>query len=293
METATPSPGAAVAVPPLETVDGASLLSSMPAVNERAVATVAPDAAAKPAAVPAATGPEIRDINGTLFRPGSHRVKPDGSPFLGSKGQFMPRGGRRAGGVKAPAAEAPKPAAPVATGSTVPERILKPAPAAQPTAAAPEAARTVPVEVMPPVDPEMAEISADTGLRAAYHILDTLFAANGEWQPEPEAEHVSLKKTLIAWRTGKKPLPAWLSFTLAAVAYVLKRFRKPTTAKRLVTVFPDLGPVLGVEPPTPKQPAAKDAKPQPAAEEPKQPQPPAVRVPLDQRRAAAADMGGY
>lgn len=279
--TAATAPAAA-AVPAIQTVSADALLSglALPEVNARAVAASAP-AATAPAASAAPAGPEIRDALGKVFRPGFHRVTADGSPFRGARGQFMPRGGRRPGSVSAPGAPNPAPTTPEA-GSSVPARLLG-APAAPPppgpAGPAPEAPKpaAIPLEICPP---EALDAAAETALRSAYHIADTVCDADGEWQPSPESEHESLKKCLIAWfeARGGKPWPAWVSFTLSAVTYVLKRLRKPKTAARLAS----LG--LGAQPPAePAKPAAA-GQPAPAPEPRREPAKPA---PL------SADLGAY
>jgi hypothetical protein len=254
-------------LPPLETVSGRDLLSPLPEVNERAVAAASASAPASPAPAVAA-GEPIKDTSGVVFRPGFHRVKADGSPFTGKRGQFMPRGGRKKGLAGEQGKLPFKAEAPAQTGSTVPEKF----PGCEPTKAPDPAAPAVPAT--PVITPEVmaaSDAAVESSLRTFYFVADSTFGGKGEWQPDDKEEHEGLKAAAIAWmRAGNiKPPPAWVTFLFSVFAYGFSRMGRANTARRLVGWFPWLGSILGVEP-TEKKPEAKsetapapEPKPQP------------------------------
>lgn len=191
---------------------------------------------------PAPVDPALVDDNGTVFRPGCHRANPDGSPFRGRYGQFMPKGGRRKAGGAPESSPAPSPAPvdlPKADFSDVEKILAEGIPAA-------DAPVNAPVEV---VDPISLEASWDATLRGFYGVADGICRGRGEWQPEDKAEHVGLRETWVACARayGWKPLPPILAAVGGSLAFVWKRLTSPNTSRTLVKWFPGLAPWLGVE----------------------------------------------
>lgn len=214
------------------------------------------------------------DGRGKAFDPKVHRTNPDGSPFVGKHGRFMPRGGRKPKPrAPLPTVEPSKPAQPAEPARPEPSKPSAPLPApdfsdvrrivgnggAQPSAPGAEFAA---VEVVESIS---HETSAEGYLRSGYVVADAILSGRGEWQPEAQSEHDGLKASLVSLLKAldAKPHPV-LAFCLAALAYVLKRARQPRTAATLVRWFPDLAPVLGVEV-TAKPAAQPAARPQTAA----------------------------
>ncbi len=279
MNTAAASPAPAVpapapaapasTLPPLETVGAADLRPELPTVNERAVA------AASGAAAPAAPAASVPKPTGTArtFDPKIYRTNPDGSPFLGRNGQWMPRGGRR------PKSAAPAASSPAATGSTVPANLPKPfAPAPAPAAGtgnpappvAPGAAPAAPA----PLDRASAELAAEAWLRGGYSAADVLLGAKGEFQPDDAAEHDAMRAAYVAHLMASKaapPSPFW-AWVMACTAYVAKRAFRPNTARTLAGLFPGLAGFLGVEI-APEKPAGDGKTSAPAANPAKTPPP--------------------
>lgn len=231
------------------------------------------------AAAPAPTAPGAAVPPG--FDPAKHKTNPDGTPFLNRMGRLMPIGGRKPKAVTpAPVSAPPTAELPFVADSTAPERppeAATPKPEAAPLPppdfsdvakivkeAAPvdSAAKATPLEVVEGIS---HEASAEGVLRASYTVADAILSGHGEWHPEDQAEHNGLKASLVAWTKsrGGKPLPPFWSFVFACIAFVGKRLRAPKTAKRLVKMWPDLAPLLGVEPEKPVTPEPKKPAPAP------------------------------
>lgn len=219
-------------------------------------------------ASPAAADAAQIDKGGKAFRPGFHRANPDGSPFRGKHGQFMPRGGRKP---KTALAVSKPSTAPVATPESKPAAVAEPAAAAVPEVKPDfsDVARIVGSGpgAVPSGETESArvevvggvthEASVETCLRGAYSLADAVLGGRGEWQPDDQPEHAALKDVTVAWMkaNGWPPLPPFLGVVFGFFGYVWKRVQRPKTAARIVSVFPGMADVLGVELPKPVEPA--------------------------------------
>ncbi len=243
---ATPAPAAAL--PPLETVDGASLVATLPAVSERAVAALeqstppaAPVGASTPT-TPAARVAVRSPRTKAVFDPAIHRANPDGTPFRNARGALMPKAGPRgprkpsnAAASPAPAASTPTPPTPAVTGSTVPSTFPGDKPATPPAAA------PAPEIITEPAALEIVDATAEAYLRGGYMVADKLVGGGkGEWQPDDAAEHEAFKAATVAWLRTRKSAPpspfgAWLA---ALAAFVLSRVERVNTSKRLRRWFP-------------------------------------------------------
>jgi len=242
------------ALPPLELVKGADLLSTLPEVNEAAVAAISNTAApvTSPASPqPGASQPAITDKGGRAFDAKIFRTKPDGSPFVNGNGYFMPRGGRKPSAATTP----------TATGSSVPADLPGLGGPAVPTPAPAGTAAVAAKETAPAVTPAQHATQADAVIRGAC-ALGNLVSKSDEWKADPE-EHNALRDSYVAWaqtRPGSM-LPPLALFLVNAFVFVLSRIFKPKTSDRLCRWFPKLRGVLTDE----KPPAKTD----PAKEEPK------------------------
>lgn len=229
-----PAPAAGAVLPPLETVTGADLASTLPPVNPRAVAAAGGVAPKPSAPAPAAPAEIVRDTKGTVFNPQVHRIdKATGKPWTHPKtGRFMPRGGRKPG----LAGEQMKlPVAPKETGSTIPVEIM---PDSAPPLSSPspgDSGGSMATEPPPaPVSLEELEVGADNILKGVYFAGDKLLASKGEFPADAE-EHGHLKGAMVGYfkASGKRPLSPFWAFVLTALVFLASRLQKPRIAKRL------------------------------------------------------------
>ena len=191
-------------------------------------AAAAPTPAAAPAATtaeapaPAVTGvpgktPDI-DSLGRPFDPAKFSPKKD------SKGRWVNKNAGR------------KPSTPAAASSSGKSYVAPDATAAvnatgQPLPDGSGTAATAPGAV----SADRFDLAAEMYSRAGYSILDGVFAGNGEWLPESDAEHVALRGALATYLRHKNTddLPPGLALSLALATYGARRFSKPNTLTRL------------------------------------------------------------
>lgn len=77
--------------------------------------------------------------------------------------------------------------------------------------------------------------AAEVYCRAFYSVMDGVFSANGEWQPENQGEHDTLRGSLSAYLRVKQmeDLPPGWALAFAAFTYSAKRATKPNTLTKL------------------------------------------------------------
>lgn len=182
-------------------------------------ATAGSTSAAAPAPEPAPAGvpgaaPELDSI---------------GRPFDSAK--FAPRKDSKGRWINKNAGR--KPASPTAAGASGKSYVAPDAPPGH-TAADP-AATAAPGAIPGQPTADRFDLAAEMYTRAGYSVLDGVFAGNGEWLPESDAEHVALRGALATYLRHKQTddLPPGLALSLALATYGARRFSKPNTLTRL------------------------------------------------------------
>ena len=183
--------------------------------DENTATAAAPDPGAAAGAPSPAPAP-LRDKFGTDFRRGFHRENPDGSPFLGTRGQYMPRGGRKPKNLVPPRSEPPPP---------------------------PEAApRFDDIEnaIRGPVDGPLAPLSSDEYTQAAAGVVAGLstaaiLAMGAHVAPTTEQTLAMVRAYADSFRAyGYKPqMPPWLPPTIATATWIGPHFANPKSQEKL------------------------------------------------------------
>lgn len=131
-----------------------------------------------------------------------------------------------------------KPSSPAAATNTGRSYVAPDAPPTIPGAAAgqlpPDASGTA-AAAPGPGAADRFDLAAEMYSRAGYSILDGVFAGNGEWLPESDAEHVALRGAMATYLRHKQTddLPPGLALSLALATYGARRFSKPNTLTRI------------------------------------------------------------
>jgi hypothetical protein len=134
----------------------------------------------------------------------------------------------------------------------------------------PQPSAPPPAPEMPPAD--KYELAAELYCRTGYSLADGIFAGNGEWLPESEAEHLAIKQSVAAYLRHKQSedLPPGWALALALAGYGAGRIAKPNTQKRIAALTGWIASKLARKQPEPTQiPTATPipVAPQPIAEE--------------------------
>jgi hypothetical protein len=180
-----------------------------------APAPAAPPAPPAPPAEPAGVPGAAQDIDslGRPFDPAKFHHKTD------SRGRWVnANSGRKPKSAQAATASGRSYVAPDA-----------PAAGQHPTnGSVPEAGRAVPQS-------DRFDLAAEMYARAGYSVLDGIFAGNGEWLPDNDAEHIALRGALATYLRHKQTddLPPGLALSLALATYGAKRVSKPNTLSRI------------------------------------------------------------
>lgn len=247
-ETATNAPAS---TPGVETVTAADLNAAvtMPEPNERAIAAIkADETETATGETPAPSQPSAPTISrptetasgvdnaGDEFNPEIH------FPRKTRHGYWAKKGGRPSNETRATGGDKPKPAAPRSVIGGLD------------TGTAPAAIG------------DRFDMAAELYTRAGYSVLDGVFAANGEWLPESDGEHIALRGAVATYlrHKGTDDLPPGLAVSLALATYGAKRISKPNTATRVRLYFSwlrakwdswrtgrkiDALPAVGIQPP--------------------------------------------
>jgi hypothetical protein len=222
--------------------------------------TTQPPASVQPVSETAPAVEPVRDRLGRAFDAKRFRTKPDGSPFLNAKGDFMPRGGRK-GGSTAPNAEttAKEPPPISAANPTGPAwSEADRAAAAKPVSPEPDAegkAKTVETEIV-----GSADDSAEVACRAVYTAIGFATNAPEEATPTP-AEHKNMQAMVAAYFRSRGWLFAGgVAVCIALLAYLLRTANKPKTREAVRGWFSRSKPT-----PAPERTAPSTAAPVPPA----------------------------
>jgi hypothetical protein len=207
-DTASPISPGALAAP---------LLDSWPEATPGAT----PAAPAAPAPAPSQ---DLRDSLKRPWNPALYKADAQGKPRKDSAGRWIAQNIGRAPGSKraAPASQPAQAAAPAPAPGVVQDNAQAAAwPAEEPKPAA-------------PAGPDRYDLAADVYCRAFYSMADGAFQGRGEWAPDDEAEHVSLRTAAAAWMRarGVEEPPPGVALALAVAAYGAKRIQRPNTATR-------------------------------------------------------------
>lgn len=191
----------------------------------------------------------LKDKFGRLFKPGFHRLKPDGSPFIGRFGQFMPRGGRKKKNktmIVEPTATTPHEITGEPTPSKPPVEISAevPSPASAPNfddvkkaleshgdgggtdaAATPEGFQE-----------ELLAVADNPTAETIIGLIQTalIFIGEEEGMLSPVEKTMirrPLERVMKKYNLGKNILPAEMDLVLAVLGVVAVRMQKPKTAK--------------------------------------------------------------
>jgi hypothetical protein len=205
------------------------ILGDMPKVTASTSSTPAPAVETpKPIAHVPALNTVEKDASGVPFNPDLHK------PHKNRKGLWTKKGVGR-GAVKAPVTQVTKPQAPAPT--AVPVTPVTPSfiPPEVEAAANQQAQGVTPTAtnaqgaVM-----DIYEAAAELYLRTGYSTMGALVGP-GEWDPDSEDEHRSIKVPLTEYlrQKGTVDLTPGQMLAFAITAYSLKRVQKPTTKERL------------------------------------------------------------
>lgn len=255
-----------------ENLSPAAVTADLLAVAPKATGgpeTAQPPAPVQPVAETAPAGEPIRDRLGRDFDAKRFRTGKDGKPFLNARGEFMPRGGKKAGSTasnaKVTASEPPPISGPVPTGSawSEAEKAAASQPLPPPAGEGEPAGKTVEPEVV-----GSADDSAEVACRAIYTTLGFLTDAPEEATPTP-AEHKNMQSMTAAYfRSRGWIFAGGVAVCIALLAYLLRLANKPKTREKVRGWFGRERPVTDQgEPP----PAAS-----PRTSPPSPPAPPAT-----------------
>jgi hypothetical protein len=217
-----------------ETLSPAAVTADLLAAAPKATGTV-PEIAQPPASVQPVTatapGSEApRDSLGRAFDPKRFRTNPDGSPFLGAKGQYMPRGGRKGGSTAQNAkttAQEPPPVNPSGPAWSDADRTA----AAKPPT--PEGESDPKVKTVEPEVVGSADDSAEVACRAVYTTIGFFTDAPEEAMPTP-AEHKNLQSMTAAYfRSRGWIFAGGVAVCIALLAYLLRTANRPKTRAKV------------------------------------------------------------
>jgi hypothetical protein len=202
----------------------ADLLAAAPTAT--GAATPGATAPAQPTEETALAPEAVRDRLGRVFDAKRFRANPDGTPFKNTKGDFMPRGGRKVGSTAQNpkiTAQEPPPAAPAGDAWSEKDRAAAAAPVTPEGQSEPKA-KTIEPEVV-----GSADDTAEVACRAVYTTLGFLTDAPEEATPTP-AEHKNMQTMAAAYfRSRGWIFVGGVALCIALLAYLLRTASKPKT----------------------------------------------------------------
>ena len=246
----------------------AELLAAAPKATgaPEPVSAAQPPPPVQPAAETATGSEPIKDRLGRVFDPKVYREK-DGKPVLNVRGEFMPRGGRKAGSTASNAkTTAQQPPTNLGAGPGGPawseaDRNAAAKPPAPEGETDPKA-KTVETEVV-----GSADDSAEVACRAIYTSLGFLTDAPEEALPTP-AEHKNMQSMTAAYfRSRGWVFAGGVAVCIALLAYLLRTANRPKTRAKVRGWFgakPVEQATAEPTPPAPEQQPAQQSQPSPA-----------------------------